>query len=108
VNQLPLCPVTGREVLTETLGYGFRETGVVNSHDTLVADWNMWDYCGHEIEDRLLVDGNSLDEIHRPRCMRKKPKSRSIELNPITFTRVCAHPRMGEICLKVLLPCQRD
>lgn len=44
---------------------------------------------------RLLVDASNFDESHGPRCMCQEPESWSIELNPNTFTRVYAHPRMG-------------
>lgn len=45
---------------------------------------------------RLHIHANNFDESHGPWCMCQEPESRSIKLNPITFTRVYAHPSMGE------------
>lgn len=45
---------------------------------------------------RLHVDANNFNESHGPRCVCKEPQSSSIDLNPNTFNRVYAHPKMGE------------
>ncbi len=45
---------------------------------------------------RLVVDANNFHESHGPQCVCQEPEIRSIELNPNTFTRVYAHPKMGE------------
>ena len=79
-----------------TLNYGNRETGVINSNNPLVAVWGNWDYYAHESEVRLHVDANNFDESHGPRCLCQELESRSIELNPNTFNRIYAHPKMGE------------
>ena len=86
------CP----EVLIGTLDYRNRETGVINSHNLLAAVWSYWVYYAHQSEVRLHVDENNFDESHGPRCLCQEPESRSIELNPNTFNRVYAHPKLGE------------
>lgn len=95
-NLIVSLPETGPEVLIGALDYGDREFGIINSHNPLAAVWGKWNYYAHESEVRLHVDANNFGESHGERCVCQEPESRWIEFGRNAFSRVYAHPKMGE------------
>lgn len=82
--------------------YAPRPESVADSHNPLAAVWSKWDYYAHESEVRLHVDANNFGESHGERCVCQEPESRWIEFGRNAFSRVYAHPGMGEDLFEAL------